>query len=44
LLLEGAFIVFGNVQNDVVLEVKNYFFGHARLNHSFSQVEGDLDL
>jgi hypothetical protein len=32
-----AFLILGNVQNDCV-------FGHARLKHSFSQVERDLDL
>jgi hypothetical protein len=38
------FIVLENVQNDGVSELRTKSFGHARLKHSFSQVEGDLDL
>jgi hypothetical protein len=40
----NAFLVLGNAQNDGVLEMRTIFFGHAWLKHSFSQVEGDLDL
>jgi hypothetical protein len=39
-----AFFILGNVQNDGVLELRIKSFGHAWLRHSFSQVEGDLDL
>jgi hypothetical protein len=40
----SAFTILENVQNDGVSKVKTKSFGHARLKHSFSQVEGDLDL
>jgi hypothetical protein len=40
----NAFLVLGNAQNDGVLEVRTKSFGHTWLKHSFSQVEGDLDL
>jgi hypothetical protein len=40
----SAFTILENVQNDDVLEVRTKSFGHAGLKHSFSQVEGDLDL
>jgi hypothetical protein len=41
---KSAFPIFGNAQNDGVSKVKTESLGHARLKHSFSQVEGDLDL
>jgi hypothetical protein len=37
-------VVARNAQNEGVLEVRTYNFGHGRLKHSFSQVESDLDL
>jgi hypothetical protein len=39
----NAFPILGNVQNDGISERRIIFFGHARLKHSFSQVEEDLD-
>jgi hypothetical protein len=33
-----------NVQNDGVSKVRTKSFGHARLKHSFSQMEKELDL
>jgi hypothetical protein len=40
----NAFSILGNVQNEGVSKVKIESFGHGSLKHSFSQVEGDLDL
>jgi hypothetical protein len=40
----SAFRVLGNVQNDGVLKVRTECFGHARLKHSFSQLEKNLNL
>ncbi len=37
-------VVARNVQNEGVSKVKTESFGHGGLKHSFSQVEGDLDL
>ncbi len=41
---KNAFIVLGNAQSDGVLEGRTESFGHTWLKHSFSQVEGDLEL
>jgi hypothetical protein len=40
----NAFSIFGNAQNEGVSKVKTKSFGHGGLKHSFSQVEGNLDL
>jgi len=40
----NAFLVLRNVQNDGVLKVRTKNFGHARLKHSSSQVEKNLNL
>jgi len=40
----NAFPIFGNAQNEDVSKVRTKNFGHGGLKHSFSQVEGDLDL
>jgi hypothetical protein len=40
---KSAFTILENAQNDGVSEVRTKSFGHARLKHSFSQMEGDLD-
>jgi hypothetical protein len=37
----SAFPILGNIQNESVSEVKTKHFGHGRLKHSFSQVEGN---
>jgi len=41
---KNAFPVFGNAQNEGVLEVRTESLGHGGLKHSFSLVERDLNL
>jgi hypothetical protein len=40
----NTFLTFANEQNESVSKVQRESFGHGRLKHPFSQVEGDLNL
>jgi hypothetical protein len=40
----NAFLTLTNAQNGSVSKMKVESFGHGRLKHPFSQVQGDLDL